>query len=214
MEAINKQHVWRYIAKPWQTEELKTAILNALELYDYRQNKKELLLKLEEKNHQLQELNIQLEDRIRERTIQLQEKNDILELIANDADIKLIMENVCRAIARTLATSPIFIDVPFLSTSFSDIDLPIPQELRIVGIEAMQRGNKSFEKTHIAMPLIKGTDTLGVLLIPDAEKVSGFKLSEIALNYLSIGSISLMMAKNLHETPGLNKKLDELLENL
>lgn len=214
MEAINKQHVWRYIAKPWQNEELKTAILNALELFDYRRNKKELLIKLEEKNRQLYELNMQLEDRIRERTIQLQEKNKILELIANDADISMIMETICKAVSRLLENSPVYIDVPFLSKSFCDVDVSMPAMLKDAGVSAIQKGTKTIEHTHIAMPLVKGAHVLGVLLLENPDKISSFKLSEVAENYLSIGAVSLMMAKNLHETPGLNQKLDELLGEL
>jgi CheY-like chemotaxis protein len=214
MEAINKQHVWRYITKPWQSEELKTAILNALELFDYRQNKKELLLRLEEKNRQLYELNTQLEDRIRERTLQLEEKNEILELIANDSEIRIIMEKVCRAVSRALDTSPVFVDVPFLSITFSNGDIEVPQNLKEAGLEAMRKGVKAIERTHIAIPIVKGHNTLGVLLIPDPEKISGFKLSEVVLNFLSIASISLLIAKNFHETPELNQKINELLGDL
>jgi len=39
MRAVNEQHVWRYITKPWQKEDLKLDIKNAIEIFEYRKAK-------------------------------------------------------------------------------------------------------------------------------------------------------------------------------
>lgn len=64
LSAINKGEVYRYIVKPWDTVELVFTIQQALDLYDLREEKNDLLRRLEEHNQCL-------EERVRERTEQL-----------------------------------------------------------------------------------------------------------------------------------------------
>ncbi|MBS1526277.1 MAG: response regulator [Bacteroidetes bacterium] len=47
MDAINRGQVYKYLVKPWQNEELKLYIQNALELYHLRRENKELARKLQ-----------------------------------------------------------------------------------------------------------------------------------------------------------------------
>ncbi|CAN5317353.1 hypothetical protein BH09BAC6_BH09BAC6_16530 [soil metagenome] len=57
MDAINRGQVYKYLVKPWQNDELKIYIKNALELYYLRKENKELALKLQIANEQLESLN-------------------------------------------------------------------------------------------------------------------------------------------------------------
>lgn len=54
LDAINAGYIFRYIAKPWDNEELKILIKQALYLFDLEQEKKELLTRLEEYNRLLE----------------------------------------------------------------------------------------------------------------------------------------------------------------
>jgi|SRR5581483_11129314 len=47
MDAINRGQVYKYLVKPWQNEELKLYIQNALEIYHLRRENKELAQKLQ-----------------------------------------------------------------------------------------------------------------------------------------------------------------------
>jgi len=47
MDAINRGQVYKYLVKPWQNDELKVYIENALEIYHLRKENKELARKLE-----------------------------------------------------------------------------------------------------------------------------------------------------------------------
>jgi DNA-binding NtrC family response regulator len=47
MDAINRGQVYKYLVKPWQNDELKLYIQNALEIYHLRRENKELAHKLE-----------------------------------------------------------------------------------------------------------------------------------------------------------------------
>jgi len=73
LEAINAGSVYRYIVKPWNREELKITVRQALEIFEIQQEKKGLLEQLEV-NNQL------LEQRVAERTQQLLDINSQAEI--------------------------------------------------------------------------------------------------------------------------------------
>ncbi len=54
MDAINRGQVYKYLVKPWQNDELRLYIQNALELYHLRRENKDLLSKLQQANAQLE----------------------------------------------------------------------------------------------------------------------------------------------------------------
>jgi DNA-binding NtrC family response regulator len=54
--AINRGQVYKYLVKPWQDEELKMYIENALELYNLRKENKDLAYKLRLANLELSNL--------------------------------------------------------------------------------------------------------------------------------------------------------------
>jgi DNA-binding NtrC family response regulator len=57
MDAINRGQVYKYLVKPWQNDELKLYIQNALEIYHLRRENKELAQKLQQANMELAMLN-------------------------------------------------------------------------------------------------------------------------------------------------------------
>lgn len=56
-QAINKGRVYRYIIKPWNSDELKIAIDNALEAYNLKDENQKLIKNLQKANAQLKETN-------------------------------------------------------------------------------------------------------------------------------------------------------------
>jgi len=56
MDAINRGQVYKYLVKPWQNEELKLYIQNALEIYHLRRENKDLAHKLQLANIELERL--------------------------------------------------------------------------------------------------------------------------------------------------------------
>ncbi|MGB9712461.1 MAG: HD domain-containing phosphohydrolase [Dissulfurimicrobium hydrothermale] len=78
VEAINKGEVFRFISKPWDDEELKTIIRQAIFHHFLIVENKRLLRVTQEQNQRLEELNADLEKRVDERTSQLLEKHQEL----------------------------------------------------------------------------------------------------------------------------------------
>jgi DNA-binding NtrC family response regulator len=56
MDAINRGQVYKYLVKPWQNDELKIYIQNAIEIYELRKVNKELTYKLQLANIELEAL--------------------------------------------------------------------------------------------------------------------------------------------------------------
>jgi response regulator RpfG family c-di-GMP phosphodiesterase len=75
VEAINRGEIYRLITKPWNDEELKTTLRQAFDHHDLKGEIKRLNHVTREQNFKLQDMNRNLEGKVRERTKQLASKN-------------------------------------------------------------------------------------------------------------------------------------------
>lgn len=87
VEAVNQGHIYKFIPKPWDDNELLITISAALEHQQLRFENSALNTRLQEKNqelklknHELTELNNHLEDLVVQRTQQLELRNRVLQL--------------------------------------------------------------------------------------------------------------------------------------
>lgn len=83
IDAINRGEIFRYIAKPWDDNELTLTIRDALERRRLQDENVRLLTLTQQQNEALQDLNTSLEQKVRERTAELEQVNSFLNL-AND----------------------------------------------------------------------------------------------------------------------------------
>ncbi len=84
--AINEGQIYKFIPKPWNDDELKVAISNALDCYFMQQKNLQLTMELESKNKELQEINDNLERIVEEKTADLVMHNRILACSQNILD--------------------------------------------------------------------------------------------------------------------------------
>ncbi|NOW95532.1 DNA-binding NtrC family response regulator [Mucilaginibacter sp. SG564] len=56
IDAINRGQVYKYLVKPWQNDELRIHIQNAIEIYNLRKENKDLTYKLQIANMELETL--------------------------------------------------------------------------------------------------------------------------------------------------------------
>jgi HD-GYP domain-containing protein (c-di-GMP phosphodiesterase class II) len=75
VDAINKGEIFRLITKPWNDDELKATLRQAFDHYDLKDEIRQLNQVTREQNFKLQDMNKNLEDKVRERTRQLDQKN-------------------------------------------------------------------------------------------------------------------------------------------
>lgn len=78
VSAINEGRIYRFIPKPWNDDELKVTISNAVERYILHEKNMELTEELKKKNEELQRLNDNLERLVSERTSELIFQNRVL----------------------------------------------------------------------------------------------------------------------------------------
>jgi len=83
IEAINTGKVYRYITKPWDKDELKITIDNAVETVMLRRNNKLLIQKLQLNNEQL-------EEKVRIRTIEIEKQKELLASAKSQSDALLL----------------------------------------------------------------------------------------------------------------------------
>lgn len=79
VDAINKGGIYRYIAKPWEENDLVLTVQHALEQKQLEREKRRLEALTRQQNAELQVLNASLEDKVRERTAELQKTMGMLE---------------------------------------------------------------------------------------------------------------------------------------
>ena len=75
VEAINRGEIYRLITKPWNDEELKATLRQAFDHCDLKREIQRLNRVTREQNFKLQDMNRNLEGKVRDRTRQLAEKN-------------------------------------------------------------------------------------------------------------------------------------------
>ena len=75
VEAINRGEIFRLITKPWNDEELKATLRQAFDHFDLKEEIKRLNQVTREQNFKLQDMNRNLEYKVRDRTKQLAEKH-------------------------------------------------------------------------------------------------------------------------------------------
>jgi putative nucleotidyltransferase with HDIG domain len=80
VEAINRGEIFRLITKPWNDEELKATLRQAFDHFDLKEEIKRLNQVTREQNFKLQDMNRNLEHKVRERTKQLAEKHGELRI--------------------------------------------------------------------------------------------------------------------------------------
>jgi putative nucleotidyltransferase with HDIG domain len=78
VEAINRGEIYRLITKPWNDDELKATLRQAFDHHDLKREIKRLNQVTREQNFKLQDMNKNLEAKVRERTLQLDLKNQEL----------------------------------------------------------------------------------------------------------------------------------------
>ena len=78
VDAINEGQIYKFIPKPWNDDELKVTIANAIERYFLHKKNMQLTEELRRRNEELERINNSLEQLVEERTAELKFQNRIL----------------------------------------------------------------------------------------------------------------------------------------
>lgn len=83
IEAINRGEIFRYIAKPWDDNDLTLIVRDALERRRLEKENGRLLTLTQEQNDKLKDLNANLEEKVKQRTSEIEQVNSFLNLANN-----------------------------------------------------------------------------------------------------------------------------------
>ncbi|MDD3801602.1 MAG: response regulator [Desulfuromonas thiophila] len=86
VEAINVGHIYKFIPKPWNDDELRIDIANAVETALLEESNRQLRRELEARNSDLQTMNRELEKLVQQRTESLQLRSQVLQLAQDILD--------------------------------------------------------------------------------------------------------------------------------
>lgn len=78
VSAINRGEIHRYIPKPWDENDILLIVKQALERKSLEDDKKRLETLIRDQNEELKNLNASLEEKVRERTVELSKANEKL----------------------------------------------------------------------------------------------------------------------------------------
>ncbi len=87
VEAINLGQIYKFIPKPWNDDELKSAISAALQHQELQRQNNRLNEELQKKNQQLEEINENLEQLVVKRTEALEIRNRVLQISQGVLDV-------------------------------------------------------------------------------------------------------------------------------
>lgn len=80
VDAINKGAIYRYVSKPWEDNDLRITVQQALEQQHLRRERERLTAIVARQNAELKELNAGLEAKVKARTEEIRQTADMLEL--------------------------------------------------------------------------------------------------------------------------------------
>jgi signal transduction histidine kinase len=133
IEAINSGKVYRYITKPWDRDELKMTIDNAIEAHQLKRKNQDLIA-------ELQKTNEKLEEKVKERTIELAEAlEDLQELNATkDKFFSIVAHDLRSPVTSLVGFSSMLADhgdklkPEEISTYAKDLNLSVRNTLTLI----------------------------------------------------------------------------------
>ena len=78
--AVNEGHIFRYISKPWEDNDIKFTVEQALKKKHIEEERNRLLIVTHKQNQRLKEFNTNLESMVEARTQEIQQTADMLDL--------------------------------------------------------------------------------------------------------------------------------------
>jgi YesN/AraC family two-component response regulator len=209
MRAVNDGHIWRYITKPWNENDLLLAVKNAVEFHEKSMETKRLIEEVKEKNRALADVNAILEDRVRQRTQQLEIRNELLNMLVENKPIEDIVNRSCDAISRQLNGKKAFVLAPSIIV---EPDFPAEtRHLAEAGRRSMSEKKNTFTEAAVCILLHQKETNLGVLVVENELHAGIASVTEALESIGTILSIALSQRKLLQDMPDLLNSINSIV---
>lgn len=214
MQAINRGAIWQYIAKPWNDDDMKLTIRNALDLYRVHADRLRLIDELEQKNNELEQLNNELEERVRRRTRLIEAQKQLLQRMIDGMDLDDFTDSACKTINRLAHDTDV---VLYHTIGSKSIVTTGPQ----VGEQVMKKIEKVFSSRQsdnndktIITPIIHSSSVLGCIAFLNVEQPETVFLDEILNSMIPVLSLALNQFNMINDAPNIARSLDDIIDQL
>lgn len=192
LDSINRGHIWRFITKPWEREELKIAVDNGLELFESKKREKELIISLKQKTQELNELNRSLDKKVKERTWLLNERSEILNMLLEEPDIDVVIRRVCNTLSAIVQEDVIIIAIGEIYSNNSNLS------------------NYNYNKDHFCKVVYKNSKELAKLIIPKENYTITQNIDDIVPVLKLVIQYKLTIDKSSDILENIDKYMDSL----
>lgn len=205
MDAINKGKIWRYIAKPWEEDDLKMSVKTALDMYVAESEKKRLM-------DELKNMNKRLESAVRERTWELQSKSELLNMLLENDDPTPVLKKCCEILSSITGTEDVYIYSLHPKAVFTNTDKKPDNKFELLAEKSIANKKNLQSGDHSALVLTKHDHTLGAVLFR-ADKLDALREEAAKVNhFLSIIALAVSQNKAVEDAPKLLENIDEIME--
>lgn len=215
-QLINRGHIWQYIEKPYSMGYIFVTLKNAFTIYIERQERRELIKKLDRKTKELEELNLKLEDLVTERTKQLTQRTNILHMIVNNVSIETICYETAKALCQSSDIDNVIIHSPHLVIPYSLATLPVPDTVTKNAETVLKTQQDIIDDFYLSLPLTQHNETIGVITV-HSKKHSLIQSSTLRENiefFSPLLTMSLSHTKMLTDLPNLMDDIEHVLGSL
>ncbi len=214
MDSINFGAVWRYIAKPWNDNDMKITIHNALDLHQKNQERKLLLSELAEKNSELLALNESLELKVAQRTKAINTQNQLLSLIIQETEIEEFFRKSCSILSPCVGCENLILSLTYGDNTVLYHTNEPPESLKNTLKEKCSQTQPFHKDDYTILPLIKNSSTLGLLAFTTTNKIPPEEYDQFETTVRAIFPLALSQHKAVMDAPGMISTLDDLLTKL
>jgi signal transduction histidine kinase len=182
IQAINKGKIYQFIRKPWNKDEVKVILDNAIKVYDLQSQNLQLIESLKITNAELAEVNRTLEKKVEERTIEIEDKNRELEKHRNNLEELVKQRTFELEIAKEKAEESDRLKSSFLANVTHEIRTPMNA---IMGFSELMVSDDTY--THEELKEFKELIVLNseslLRLIDDILDISSIEANQISISY-------------------------------
>ncbi|MCG8699451.1 MAG: response regulator, partial [Bacteroidales bacterium] len=186
--AINKGKIFQFIRKPWDKEEVKIIIDNAIKLFNLESENQKLVSNLQQTNQELETYNQNLEQKVKERTSEISELAKILELKNKELEKhRYHLEDIVLQRTRELETAKEKAEesdrlkTSFLANVSHEIRTPMNAIIGFSELLLLEEYNNE-EKKEFKENIILNTESL-LRLIDDIIDISRIEANQLKITY-------------------------------
>jgi len=214
MQAINRGGIWRFIGKPWNDDDMKCTIRNAIDLFDVQQERRRLLEELAAKNAALESMNRELERRVEERTRLIDAQKQLLHRMIEGFDMAVFTAAACEVLADLVGTPGCALLHIVGGETMVHHGAPPLTAHRETLKNTLADNRESSGNGYLAVPVVHASAILGALGVMLHGAMSEERLREVMTSIVPVIALALGQFKMILDAPAMLHDLDDLIDTL